>query len=83
MTSPRPHRYRSFQKKFDDAPVPSSGDARLKAALARRCKRSDARAEDPRPYDEAWGWWIEDRIAIGALAAEIVRIFMVTTGLGS
>jgi hypothetical protein len=87
-------RYCSFQKKCDEGRVLTSGDARLKAAIARRRRR--ARDQDPRPYDPAWGWWIEERIArlekgqtwliriaIGALAAEIVRIIMVTTGLGS
>jgi hypothetical protein len=70
------------------------GDDRLKAAIARR--RQAARDQDPKPYDNAWGWWIEERIArlekgqtwliriaIGALAAEIIRIVMVATGLGS
>jgi hypothetical protein len=88
--------YCSSQKKSDEGRVLSSGEARLKAAIERCSERGNPRSEDPRPYDPAWGWWIEDRIArleqgqtwliriaIGALAAEIVRIVMVTTGLGS
>jgi hypothetical protein len=87
-------RYCSLQKKCDEDRVLSWGDARLKAALARRLRR--ARDEAARPYDDAWGWWIEEGIArlengqlwligigIGARAAEIVRIILVTTGLGS
>jgi hypothetical protein len=71
----------------------SSGDERLKAAIARR--RAAARSEDPRPYDNAWGWWIEERIArlesgqlwlirigIGALVAEVIRILCLALGLG-
>ena len=71
----------------------SKGDERLKAAIARR--RQAARSEDPRPYDAAWGWWIEERIArlekgqlwliriaAGALAAEIIRIICAALGIG-
>lgn len=71
----------------------SSGEARLKAVIARR--RAAARSEDPRPYDDAWGWWIEERIArlesgqlwlirigIGALVAEVIRILCMALGLG-
>ena len=39
------------------------GDARLRAAIARHRRQGDARSEDPKPYDPAWGWWIESRIA--------------------
>jgi len=73
----------------------TSGEDRLRAAIARRRKQHDARSEDPRPYDESWGWWVEERlarlengqtwlirVAIGALAAEIVRIALVAFGLG-
>jgi hypothetical protein len=72
----------------------TSGDSRLKAAIARR--KDQARSEDPKPYDPAWGWWIEERIArlengqtwliriaVGALVAEIIRMIMVATGIGS
>jgi hypothetical protein len=90
------HRCRSLEKKPDDDRAPSSGDDRLRAAIARtRRERSDARDEDPKPYDPAWGWWIESRIArlengqtwliriaIGALVAEVLRIIMAATGLG-
>lgn len=71
-----------------------SGDDRLRAALARRQQR--ARDEDPHPYDDAWGWWIEERIARlergqlwliriagAALAAEVVRIICTTLGIGA
>jgi hypothetical protein len=73
------------------------GERRLREQLRRsaRARRHRARSEDPRPYDDDWGWWIEDRIArlengqtwliriaIGALVAEIIRIITVTTGLG-
>jgi hypothetical protein len=52
------------------------------------------RREDPRPYDNDWGWWVEARlrrletgqlwlirIAGAALAAEIIRIGCQTFGL--
>ena len=81
-----------------------SGEERLRDAIRRRCgpafgERTPigrARSEDPRPYDEDWGWWIEERIArlengqtwliriaIGALVAEIIRIITVTAGLAA
>jgi hypothetical protein len=69
-----------------------SGEKRLRRAL--RSHRRPARSEDPRPYDDDWGWWIEGRIArlengqtwliriaIGALMAEIIRIVTVAAGL--
>jgi hypothetical protein len=72
-----------------------NGEHCLRAAIARRRNQSDARSEDPRPYDASWGWWVEERlarlengqtwlirVAIGALAAEIVRIALVAFGLG-
>jgi type IV secretory pathway component VirB8 len=71
----------------------TTGDDRLRAAITRR--KQQARSEDPRPYDDSWGWWVEERIArlekgqtwliriaIGALIAEIIRIITVATGLG-
>ena len=94
MTSLRPkHRLCSSEKTLGEGHTLSSGDDRLRAAIIRR--KQQARSEDPRPYDESWGWWVEDRIArlekgqtwlvriaIGALAAEILRIIMVATGVG-
>lgn len=69
------------------------GDRRLRDVLRARSRR--ARDQDPRPYDNDWGWWIEARIArlekgqawliriaISALTAEIVRIILVTSGIG-
>ena len=69
-----------------------AGERKLREAL--RSRRRAARSEDPRPYDDDWGWWVEDRIArlekgqtwliriaIGALVAEIIRIAAVTVGL--
>lgn len=73
---------------------PGGGEERLRAALRSRGRR--ARNQDPRPYDDDWGWWIEARmarlekgqtwlirVAISALAAEILRIILLTTGIGS
>ena len=70
------------------------GEERLRALL--RSRGAGARHEDPRPYDDDWGWWIEGRIArlekgqtwliriaIGALVAEIIRIASATAGLGA
>ena len=70
------------------------GEQALKGAIARRRTRLEARSEDPRPYDDTWGWWIEERvrrletgqmwlirIAIGALVAEIIRTICSTFGL--
>lgn len=80
------------------------GERRLRRAIRARRERTasqygatgEARSEDPRPYDDDWGWWIEGRlarlengqtwlirIAIGALVAEIIRIVSVTAGLGT
>jgi hypothetical protein len=49
-------------------------------------QKQRTRREDPRPYDNDWGWWVEARlqrlengqmwlirIAAGALAAETIR----------
>jgi hypothetical protein len=71
-----------------------SGDDRLTAAIARR--QQHARSDDPHPYDDAWGWWIEDRIARlergqlwliriagAALAAEIIRVLCAALGIGA
>ena len=71
----------------------TSGEDRLRAVIQRR--RQQARRDDPHPYDNDWGWWIEERIArlengqtwlirvaISALAAEILRIIAIATGLG-
>jgi len=69
------------------------GEKRLREVI--RARRDQARSDDPRPYDNDWGWWIEERIArlengqtwlirvaISALAAEILRIIAIATGLG-
>jgi hypothetical protein len=71
----------------------TTGEEKLKAAIARRRQRT--RSEDPTPYDDSWGWWVEERlarlengqtwlirIAIGALAAEILRILGNVLGIG-
>jgi hypothetical protein len=65
------------------------GDKRLKAAVARQKKR--ARKDQPIPYDDDWGWWIEQRLnhlegnikwlvglAATTLAAEVLRILTST-----
>jgi hypothetical protein len=70
------------------------GEERLRELL--RARRDGTRREDPRPYDDDWGWWIEGRIvrlekgqtwliriAIGALVAEIIRIASAAAGLGA
>ncbi len=70
------------------------GEERLRQLL--RSRRDGARHEDPRPYDDDWGWWIEGRIArlekgqtwlirvaIAALVAEIIRIAGAAAGLGA
>jgi hypothetical protein len=62
------------------------GERRLKQALARRRRRSPRR-DRPRPYDENWGWWMEDRLgrvetqikwlvglAATTLATEVLRV---------
>jgi hypothetical protein len=69
------------------------GEERLRAAI--RAHRRQARKEDPHPYDDDWGWWIEQRLsrletqtkwliglAAGALAAEAIRIAFQALGLG-
>ena len=74
--------------------VERPGERRLREVV--RARRQQARKEEPRPYDDDWGWWIEARIArlengqtwliriaIGALAAEIIRIVAVTSGLSA
>jgi hypothetical protein len=70
------------------------GEEKLRDVIRRR--KQLARDQDPRPYDNAWGWWIEDRIArlengqtwliriaIAALAAEIIRIICAALGIGA
>jgi hypothetical protein len=52
------------------------------------------RSETPRPYDDDWGWWVDQRLARleqqikwlvglagGALAAEVVRLALAAWGL--
>ncbi len=69
------------------------GERRLRQAIARR--REGARRNAPRPYDDDWGWWVEERlarlqkgqrwlirIAAAALAAEVIRIATTALGLG-
>ena len=64
-----------------------SGEDRLREALRRR--RLRARIEAPRPYDDDWGWWIEQRLtrleqgqrwllglALSTLAAELIRVIV-------
>jgi hypothetical protein len=75
-----------------------SGEQRLRAALGRLGRRrpgSDRpRTDNPRPYDDDWGWWVEKRLerldrriqwlvtlAAGALAAEVIRITCNALGL--
>ena len=68
------------------------GEERLREVL--RAQRRQARKEDPRPYDDDWGWWIELRLsrletqikwliglASGALVAEVIRLTLTTLGL--
>lgn len=69
------------------------GEARLQAAIQRHRDRR-ARIADPEPYDSAWGWWMEKRLArletqsrwlIGlagaALVAEVLRVALGALGL--
>lgn len=68
------------------------GETHLKEVLSKR--KAHARKKDPNPYDDAWGWWIEKRlariesqvkwvirIALTALAAEVLRIALQTFGI--
>jgi hypothetical protein len=68
------------------------GADRLRAAIAR--SRRPARKQDPCPYDDDWGWWIETRLArlekqirwlltlaAGALFAEVLRLALTALGL--
>ena len=65
------------------------GEQRLRAAVQRR--QTHARKRDPEPYDDTWGWWIDNRlgriensqkwlirIAAGILVAEIIRAAFAT-----
>ena len=69
------------------------GEERLRQAL-RDLKLRKARADDPEPYDDAWGWWIDKRLAavearlkwilglaLATLAAQILRIALETVQL--
>lgn len=69
------------------------GEERLRAAI-RRHRDRQARIDDPEPYDNDWGWWIEKRLArletqskwlIGlagaALVAEVLRVALSALGL--
>lgn len=68
------------------------GEARLREVIQRQKQRT--RREDPRPYDNDWGWWVEARIAkletgqlwliriaTGALVAQVLKIACETVGL--
>jgi len=68
------------------------GEQYLKEVIHKQKART--RTEDPRPYDDNWGWWVEARlhrlengqlwlirIAGGALAAQVIRILCETIGL--
>jgi len=63
------------------------GERRLRDALKRYQKLP--RTTQPQPYDDDWGWWIEQRLqrletgqkwllrlALGTLAAELGRILL-------
>jgi hypothetical protein len=67
------------------------GSQHLAAALRSRIKR--ARTNDPEPYDQDWGWWMEKRLRqlekgqnrllalVGTtLVAEIIRIALIPFG---
>jgi hypothetical protein len=73
---------------------PPSGEERLRASLNALGKRGQARHDDPQPYDEDWGWWIESRLrrieeqntwllrlSLGVLAAEGLRIALAAAGV--
>ncbi len=62
-----------------------AGEKRLRDAIARR--RKPARSKRPEPYDNDWGWWMEQRLgrletqikwlvglAATTLASEVIRI---------
>jgi len=81
------------------------GEQRLRAAVRSHARRRRARqgpgpphlqprTDDPKPYDDDWGWWIEFRLgrieaqirwllalAAGALLAEVVRVALTALGL--
>jgi hypothetical protein len=74
-----------------EKPTPGPGEQRLRAAIQRR--RQQTRRDDPCPYDDDWGWWIEKRLsrletqtkwliglAAGALAAEVIRVALNALG---
>ena len=74
------------------SPWPGPGEQRLRQSLQRRQQR--ARKEDPCPYDDDWGWWMEQRLgrletqikwlitlAAAALAAEVIRVALAAWGL--
>ena len=61
------------------------GEKRLRDAVKRRS--NTARTEKPEPYDNDWGWWIDQRLrrletqikwlvglAATTLAAEVIRV---------
>ena len=73
-------------------PTPGPGEQRLRQTIHRRRQR--ARREDPCPYDDNWGWWMEQRLsrlerqikwliglAAGALVAEVIRVALAAWGL--
>jgi hypothetical protein len=86
MTKPQEQKPRA-------GPAGRPGEERLRAAL-RRHRDHRARVDDPRPYDNDWGWWMEKRLArletqsrwlIGlagaALVAEVLRVALNALGL--
>jgi hypothetical protein len=89
LQNPDPHRIPSggrIQNQKSGIQNGHSGEDRLRAAIRRKSARP-ARRSDPQPYDDDWGWWIEQRLArlevqikwlvglaAGALAAEVIRL---------
>ena len=78
---------------------PGPGETRLRQSLQRRRNQLQqafgrARRDDPCPYDDDWGWWMEQRLsrletqlkwltglASAALAAEVIRVALAAWGL--
>jgi hypothetical protein len=73
---------------------PPTGEENLRASLRALHKQREARHDNPQPYDDDWGWWIETRLceiegqmkwlmrlALGVLAAEALRIALSLLGV--
>jgi hypothetical protein len=64
-------------------PRPGPGEERLKRAVRLlRGLRGKPRRDDPIPYDDSWGWWIQERVATCERKVNLILTLATTAVLG-